>query len=170
MRKKLPSLPKTHYPTMSSVNTMTKPADLCWPLMHNNILRADIDHLIEFLKREPILTQSENVKEFEREWSEWLGVRYSVFVNSGSSANLVTLSAFREIYGLGEIIVPTLTWVSDIASVLQCGFKPVFVDINPQTLGMDDKQVISKLSKKTKAVFLTHILGYNALTMILLHL
>ncbi|NIQ01434.1 MAG: CDP-4-keto-6-deoxy-D-glucose-3-dehydrase, partial [Nitrospinaceae bacterium] len=94
----------------------------------------DLDVLIEFLKGNPKLTQSENVRAFEREWSDWLGVRYSVFVNSGSSANLISLSVLKEISGPGEVIVPTLTWVSDIASVIQCGFTPVFVDIHPRTL------------------------------------
>src|SRR4051794_18029615 len=103
--------------------------------MSNNILRADLDAVINFLKQdEPHLTQSHHVRTFEQEWSNWLGVKYSVFVNSGSSANLITLAALRETVGLGEVIVPTLTWVSDIASVIQCGFTPVFVDINPRTL------------------------------------
>jgi CDP-6-deoxy-D-xylo-4-hexulose-3-dehydrase len=73
------------------------------------------------------------------------------------------MAAVRERFGGGEIIVPTLTWVSDIASVLQSGFTPVFVDINPRTLGMNTRQVIDKISRRTRAVFLTHVLGYNAL-------
>jgi CDP-6-deoxy-D-xylo-4-hexulose-3-dehydrase len=137
--------------------------ELNWPLMQNNITRDDLDGLIEFLKGEPILTQSGNVQAFEREWSDWLGVRYSVFVNSGASANLLTISALKHSLGQGEIIVPTLTWVSDIASVLHCGFQPVFIDINPKTLGMDEDQVLAKLNPDTKAVFLTHVLGFNAL-------
>ena len=142
---------------------------LNWPLMENNISRSDLDAVIRFLKQdEPILTHSKQVRAFEREWSKWLGVKYSVFVNSGSSANLLTLTALRETHGLGEIIVPPLTWVSDIAAVLQCGFKPVFADIHPRTLGLHDAQVLSKITKRTKAVFLTHILGYNALTQRLL--
>ena len=137
--------------------------------MQNNIPREDLDALIEFLKQEdPILTQSKNVIAFEQEWSEWVGVKHSVFVNSGSSANQITMAAIRERFGPGEIIVPTLTWVSDIASVLQAGFEPVFVDINPRTLGMDTTQVIAELNSSTRAVFLTHILGYNALDDVLL--
>ncbi len=140
------------------------PAVLDLPLMHNNITRADLDAVIEFLKQDdPILTQSQQVRAFERAWSERLGLKYSVFVNSGASANLVTITAQRELYGLGEIIVPTLTWVSDISSVLQAGFKPVFVDVNPRTLGMDLDQVLQKITPRTKAVFLTHVLGYNGL-------
>jgi CDP-6-deoxy-D-xylo-4-hexulose-3-dehydrase len=135
-----------------------------WPLMKNNVAREDLDAVIRFLQQDdPILTQSKNVAAFEEEWSQWLGVKHSVFVNSGSSANQITMAAIRERFGGGEIIVPTLTWISDIASVLQNGFYPVFVDINPRTLGMDTKQVVKKISKKTRAVFLTHILGYNAL-------
>jgi CDP-6-deoxy-D-xylo-4-hexulose-3-dehydrase len=140
-----------------------------WPLMSNNISREDLDAVIQFLQQnDPILTQSKNVAAFEEEWSKWLGVRHSVFVNSGSSANQITMAAIRERFGGGEIIVPTLTWISDIASVLQNGFAPVFVDINPRTLGMDTRQIIKKISKKTRAVFLTHILGYNALDQFLL--
>jgi CDP-6-deoxy-D-xylo-4-hexulose-3-dehydrase len=60
--------------------------------------------------------------------------------------------------------VPTLTWASDIASVIQCGFKPVFVDVDRRTLGMDNAQIIGKITAQTKAVFLTHVLGYNALS------
>lgn len=137
---------------------------LNWPLMSNNITRADLDTLIEFLKQEdPILTQSKNVIAFEQEWSQWLGMKHSVFVNSGSSANQITMAALKEHFGGGEIIVPTLTWVSDIASVLQAGFDPVFVDINPRTLGMETKEVLAELNSSTRAVFITHVLGYNAL-------
>lgn len=133
------------------------------PLMSNNILREDLDKVIELLKGDPILTQSTNVISFEEQWSKWLGVKYSVFVNSGSSANQITMAALKYLYGEGEVIVPTLTWVSDIASVLQNGFTPVFVDINPKNLGMNIDEVIRKITPKTKAIFLTHILGYNAL-------
>ena len=116
----------------------------------------------------PILTQSKQVRAFEEEWSEWLGVKYSVLVNSGSSANLITMAALRETAGPGEVIVPPITWVSDIASVMQCGFTPVFVDIDPRTLGMDNDLVLQAITPDTKAVFITHVLGYNALSQRLL--
>jgi len=146
-------------------NDTPPPAVGPWPLMRNNISRGDLDAVIRFLEQDdPILTQSAEVAAFEREWAGWLGVKHCVFVNSGSSANLITMAALRESAGAGEIIVPTLTWVSDIASVLQCGFEPVFVDIDPQTLGMDLDQVIDSITPRTKGIFLTHILGYDALS------
>jgi len=135
------------------------------PLMHNNIERADLDQLIAYLQTDdPRLTQSSNVLAFENEWSEWLGVKHSVFVNSGSSANLITMAVVKAMFGAGEIVVPPLTWVSDIASVLQNGLVPIFVDINPKTLALDTDKVIAKLSNSTKAVFLTHVQGFNGLT------
>ncbi len=73
------------------------------------------------------------------------------------------MAALRETAGPGEVIVPPITWVSDIASVLQCGFTPVFVDIDPRTLGMDNDLVLQAITPDTKAVFITHVLGYNAL-------
>lgn len=134
--------------------------------MRNNILREDLDAVIEHLKQDdPILTNGPNVRAFEQNWSKWLGVKYSVFVNSGSSANLLTMAILKIRYPQGgEVIVPPLTWVSDIASVIQNGFKPVFVDINPHTLAMDSHQVLTSITDKTRAVFLTHAQGFNGLT------
>src|SRR5207253_566004 len=71
-------------------------------------------------------------------------------------------------YANGESILPTTPWVSFIAAALHCGFGPVFVDIDPRTLGMNPRQVLDKLTPRTRAVFLTHVLGYNALTQELL--
>jgi len=134
--------------------------------MRNNIMREDLDAVIAYLKQDdPILTQSVNVRAFEEEWSRWLGVKYSVFVNSGASANLLSMALLRLRHPEGgEVIVPPLTWVSDIASVLQYGFTPVFVDIDRQSLAMDAKQVIAKLNDKTRAVFMTHVQGFDGLT------
>lgn len=147
-----------------AIATETDSSPQPWPLMQGNIAREDLNALIRFLSGDPILTHSRQVEAFEEEWSQWLGRKYSVFVNSGASANLITLAALRELHGGGELVVPTLTWVSDIASALQCGFRPRFVDIDPRTLGMAEHAALSAVSSRTRAVFLTHVLGYNALT------
>lgn len=142
---------------------------LDWPLMQNNIVRSDLDGLIAYLQQpEPMLTQAAQVRGFEAEWSAWLGTKYSVFVNSGASANVITMAALKHFRGQGEVIVPPLTWVSDIASVLHAGLEPVFVDIDPRTLALDTNQVLDRLTPRTRAVFLTHILGYNGLNQRLL--
>ena len=73
------------------------------PLMSNNILKEDLDKVIKHLSQiDPKLTQGENVKFFEKEWSDWLGVKHSVFVNSGSSANMLTLAALKLKFPEGE--------------------------------------------------------------------
>ena len=137
-----------------------------YPLMRNNILREDLDAVIEHLKQDdPILTHGANVRAFEAEWSKWLGVKYSVFVNSGASANLLTMAILKIRYPEGgEVITPPLAWISDVASVLQNGFTPVFADIDPATLAMDPSQILSKITDKTRAVFLTHVQGFDGLT------
>jgi len=141
------------------------------PLMHNNFTKGDMNAAIKLLKKKNIkLTQSSNVEKFEKAWSKWLGVRYSVFVNSGSSANLLSIKILKILKGNGEVIVPTLTWVSDISSVIQNNLKPVFVDINPKNLCMSEKDIIAKINKKTLAVFISHIQGFNGLTNKLLKL
>ena len=137
-----------------------------FPLMRNNILREDLDTVIDHLKQDdPILTNGPNIRAFESEWSKWLGVKYSVFVNSGASANLLTMAILKIRHPEGgEVIVPPLAWVSDVASVLQNGFTPVFADIDPETLAMNPKEILNKITPKTKAVFLTHVQGFNGLT------
>ena len=137
-----------------------------FPLMRNNILRQDLDAVIEHLKQDdPILTHGANVRAFEEEWSTWLGVKYSVFLNSGASANLLTLAALRIRHPEGgEVIVPPLGWVSDVAAVLQNGFTPVFADINPRTLAMETSQILARVSDQTRAVLLVHAQGFDGLT------
>lgn len=137
-----------------------------YPLMRNNILREDLDAVIEHLKQDdPILTNGPQCLAFEQEWSQWLGVKYSVFVNSGASANLLSMALLKIRHPEGgEVIVPPLTWISDVASVLQNGFTPVFADIDPRTLGMAPQQILAKVTQRTRAVFLTHVQGFDALT------
>jgi len=135
------------------------------PLMENNISQEDLSKVIKFLKKNPILTQNKQVEKFESEWSKWLGVKYSVFVNSGSSANFITISALRDkLRKTGEIITPPLTWPSDVMAVINNGFEPKFVDINLSNLSMDNEKIINSISKKTVAVFMTHAQGFNGIS------
>ena len=132
--------------------------------MHDNISIEDRKIAAKYIRNSNIFTQSKKVKEFEQKWSKWLGVKYSIFVNSGSSANYLTFLAIKIIYGTGEVIVPPLTWNSDINAVIQNDFKAKFVDINLNTLSMDPDKILKNLNKNTKAVFLTHAQGFNGLT------
>ena len=81
--------------------------------MHNNISKQDLANVIKlFKKKNVILTQSIQVEKFEKAWSKWLGVKYSTFVNSGSSANYISIKILQILnknFMKNEIIVPTLT-------------------------------------------------------------
>ncbi len=136
-------------------------------LMYNNFEKKDFTEVKKILnKKNPILTQSKKVEEFERKWSKWLGVKYSTFVNSGSSANFISISILKALNKnkvKNEIIVPSLTWVSDINSVILNGYKPVFVDINFNNLSMNIEQIKKKINKKTLGIFITHAQGFNGL-------
>lgn len=135
------------------------------PLMQNNIDQSDIDVLIEFLKTSDRFTNGPRVREFEQAWSDWLGGGYHcVFVNSGSSANYITMAALKERYGEGEVILGPIGWTSDVSSIVTAGLKPVFVDVNFNNLAVNEEQVLSKITDETRAVLVTHVLGYNGLT------
>lgn len=136
------------------------------PLMNDNIDKEDINLVIEFLSQDriPKLTNGPKVVEFENAWGEWLGSKYNLFVNSGASANELTMLAISHMIGEGEIILPPLTWISDISSVLFAGHKLVFVDVNLQNLSFDIDKLKAAITSNTKAIFLTHVLGINAIT------
>ena len=99
-----------------------------------------------------------------------MGVKYSVFVNSGSSANILSLAVLKEFTKKKEIIVPSLTWVSDINAVTMNNFKPKFVDVQLDSLSMKLEDIKKKINKNTAAIFLTHAQGFNGLSNELLKL
>lgn len=134
------------------------------PLMKNNINQSDLDSLISFLQTSDRFTNGPKVQDFEAEWSKWLGVKYSLFVNSGSSANYMTLAGIRELYGVGEVILSPIGWSSDVSAVITAGMKPIFVDVGLKNFAMKEADVIAKISDDTKAILLTHVLGYNGMT------
>ena len=136
------------------------------PLMNDNIDKEDVNSVINFLSSDniPKLTNGPKVVEFENAWGKWLGTQYNLFVNSGASANELTMLALAHIVGEGEIIVPPLTWISDISSVLFAGHKLVFVDVNFENLSFNIDKLKSAITPQTKAIFLTHVLGINGLS------
>jgi len=136
------------------------------PLMEDNIDKEDINTLIDFLNQTPIpkLTNGPKVVEFENAWGQWLGTKYNLMVNSGASANELTILALNELYEDGEVILPPLTWISDVSSVIFSSFTPVFCDINLKNLSFDLEKLKKLITPKTRAIFLTHVLGINGLT------
>ena len=136
-----------------------------WKLQENVISDSDLDTLVDFIRHTKRFTQFEKVREFEAAYSEWMGCKHSVLVNSGSSANLLMIYAAAELYGWkpgDEVIVPALTWPTTVTPVMQAGFKPVFVDANLNDFAFDYDQLAAKITPQTRAIFLVHILGFPA--------
>jgi CDP-6-deoxy-D-xylo-4-hexulose-3-dehydrase len=135
-----------------------------WSLINDNIIQSDREAMANFVLNTNRFTNGPKVIEFEKAWSEWLGVKYSVMVGSGAAANYITTSIVREIKGqAGEIIVPPIGWVSDISSVINTGFKPVFVDVDVNSLAITADNIEKAITKETKAIVLVHALGFNGI-------
>lgn len=133
-------------------------------LVKDTIENSDIDNLIQWLQTYPKLTKGPKTVEFEEKWSKWVGCKYSVFVNSGSSANLLMLYALKVLGNLRneKIVVPALAWATDMAPVIQLGFDPLIVDCNMQNLAVDVSQLESIFRfHKPAAMILVSVLGFS---------
>jgi len=135
--------------------------------MKNTISVGDRLKLAKFVLTSDRFTAGNKVKQFEKEWSEWLGCKESLFVSSGSTANFLLLSSVKDLYGLktgDKVLVPACTWVTNIAPVIQLGLTPVFCDINLQdfSFNIDHLKRISIHHPDIKAIFVTHLLGYSS--------
>lgn len=118
------------------------------------------------------MTMGKITKKFEGAFAQHLGVKHAIYVNSGSSANLLAFSAIQDndkfrktsfdqkfLKQGDEIIVPAVTWSTSIWPISQIGAKSVFVDSDPKTLQMNISAIKKAISKKTKAICMVHVLG-----------
>ena len=109
------------------------------------------------------LTMGREVREFEEEFAKYVGTKYAVMFNSGSSANLAIFAALKyvnnSIISDGDhVIVPAVSWSTTYYPVNQLGFILDFADIDAKTLNIDIKQVESKITSKTKAILVVNLL------------
>ena len=132
-------------------------------LAKNTIDKEDIDRLIEWLKTYPRLTKGKVTIEYEDKWSAILGSKHTVFVNSGSSANLLMLYTLIEMGKIkvgDKVIVPALSWSTDLAPVHQLGLQPVLCDCNLEDLSVDLNHLESLITEHSpKALLLVSVLG-----------
>jgi len=136
-----------------------------WKLQENILEEKDKNILVDFINSTDRFTQFEMVKKFELEWSNWQGCKYSTFVNSGSSANLIMMDAVKEFYNIDdyeEVLVPAVTWTTNITSVIQTKLQPVFVDVNLNDLSFDYEKLEQSVTSKTKIILITHLIGIPA--------
>ena len=129
-------------------------------LVKDTIDNNDIDRLIDWLKTYPRLTKGLVTLELEKKFSDWLGTEYSVFCNSGSSANLLMLSVLKEKYDAKKVVVPSVAWSTDLAPVMQLGMMPILCDCNMKDLSVDLRHLEEIFKKESPdALLLVSVLG-----------
>ena len=138
-----------------------------WALMKDTISFSDKLKLIHFILSSNKFTNGPKVVEFEKRWSDWLGIKHSLFVSSGSTANFLLISAIKELYNLqngDKVLVPACTWVTSVAPIIQLGLEPIFCDISLSNYCIDEKdlETIKEKHPDIKLVFTTHLLGFHS--------
>jgi len=125
-------------------------------LVKDTIDKHDIDRLINWLKTYPRLTKGEYNLKFEEKFARYLGRKYAVFCNSGSSANLLMLSVLQQAGYLknNKVVVPSVAWSTDLAPVLQLGLKPLLCDSNLDDLSVDLEHLEKILQEESPSVLL----------------
>jgi len=119
---------------------------------------GDVDAVSEVIRSGMNWASGPHLKRFEEIVSKYVGTRYCVALNSGTSALQTSLLA----HGVGpedEVIVPSFTFIATANAVLQVGAKPVFADIETETMGLDPDEVAKKVTTKTKAIIPVHYGG-----------
>ena len=133
-------------------------------LVSDTINKQDIASLIEWLSQDeiPQLTKGKLTIQLEEKWANKLGTKYSVFVNSGSSAILLTLAALKWTGRLKnfKVVVPSLSWATDLSSPVLLGLEPILCDCNLEDLSCDLNKLEQIFEKeKPGALILVSVLG-----------
>jgi len=140
------------------------PKNFFYPLLENPYRKKDLSKAIEVIKTGK-LTIGKHTKNFEIKFTKKIKTKFSLMVNSGSSANLLALQCLINPYRKkrlkrgDSVLIPTVCWSTSLWPIIQSGLKPVFVDIDPVTLNINIKDLIKKINKRTKALMLVHVLG-----------
>tara|TARA_R110000824_G_scaffold87273_3_gene215222 strand:- start:7 stop:1197 length:1191 start_codon:yes stop_codon:yes gene_type:complete len=136
--------------------------DIIYPLAMETITDKDIDALSEWLKSYPRLTKGDLTLEFEKLWAEYIGTKYAIFCNSGSSANLLMVYAALHagLINNKKIAVPSVGWVTTLSPAIQFGLEPIMVGADPNTFGIDLDQLEELCEREAPdAVIFVQVLG-----------
>ncbi len=124
-------------------------------------IKSEIDNAIKECIADTNFIKGKAVSEFERNFADYLGVKYCVGCGNGTDALEIILKAL-DIGPGDEVIVPALTWISTAEAVTNVGAEPVFVDINPRTYTIDPSKIEEKLTKRVRAIIPVHLYGCPA--------
>ena len=135
-----------------------------YSLVGEPFVNEDLISGIETILRGKI-TMSNITKKFEKEFASFIGSKHALMVNSGSSANLLAMYACinpkskKNLKENDECLIPALCWSTSLWPIIQAGLKPKFVDVDINTFNIDLQKLEKKITKKTKAIMLVHVLG-----------
>lgn len=127
------------------------------PLFKTYCDRSDVDSVTKVIRREFYWTTGPEIEQLEKEIARFIGIKYGVTFNSGTSALHSVLLAHK--ITNGEVIVPSFTFISTANSVVLAGAKPVFAEIENESFGLDSEDVKERITNKTKAIIPVHYAG-----------
>ena len=137
------------------------------PLHNNAFSNEDIFDGIEVLLSQK-LTMSKITEKFEYEFAKFIGSKYALMVNSGSSANLLASFALinpkkkNRLKNGDKFLIPSVCWSTSLWPLIQCGLKPKFIDVNKDNFCLDETLIDQKILKEIKAIVTIHILGNSS--------
>ena len=138
-----------------------------YPLLSNTLSKEDINAAKKVLDSR-MITMSKKTHDFEKRFAQYLGVKFALMVNSGSSANLLAISLLvnpqrkKKLLPGDEVLIPVVCWSTSLWPIVQNNLKPVFVDIDLKNLNLDLEKLSQSLTSKTKAIMCVHVLGLSA--------
>ena len=131
-----------------------------WPMYDEHEVLQALDSLLNVR-----ISQGPKVRAFEEMCAKYIGKKYAVAVNSGSSANLLALTvlvATGKVPRGSEVIIPATTFATVASPIIQAGLVPVYVDVDPVSWNIDPKEVERAISKKTRVIMPVHTFGNPA--------
>mgnify|MGYP000341794992 CR=1 FL=1 len=141
-------------------NEESKKIGVAYPCFDHKEVNQALDSLLDVW-----ISQGPKVKQFEEEYAKYIGTKHGLACNSGSSANLLALSALiktGKVKPGSEVIVPAATFTTVISPIIQNGLKPVFVDVEMDTYNIDPKSIENAINENTGLIMVVHSLGCSA--------
>ena len=140
---------------------------LSYPLLSNAFNKKDIDIGVNVIKS-MYITMSKHTYNFEKKFAKSLNSKFAIMTNSGSSANLLAISALvnplrkKRLKKNDEVLIPAVCWSTSLWPIVQNNLKPVFVDVNLDDFNISIEDLKKKITKRTKAIMCIHILGTSS--------
>jgi dTDP-4-amino-4,6-dideoxygalactose transaminase len=124
----------------------------------SQITEEEVAMVTEMTRRNELSGGTPVVREFEKDWREWIGVKHALSLINGTSA------LYSAYFGLGvgpgdEVVCPINTWICSIAPAVLLGAKPVFCDVDPESLMLDPVDLRAKITEKTRCICAVHLWG-----------